>query len=306
MQQRTIFVWIIPILLLIGGAIGVSLYYGRLSPEGVPPTGGQRVSSPIDISFTLSGRTVTLASGYAEAPVAPGSASKEIFRVFGEPTIVDLEGDGDNDAIFMLTQDAGGSGTFFYVVAAVNDAGTYVGTNALFLGDRIAPQGITIDRGVPVVNFAERKSGESYAVAPSVGKSIWVRFDPKSKEIGEAVKNFEGEADAKTMTLTMKSWTWVSATEEGITSTPKQSDRFTLTFKDGQVSVTTDCNGMGGTYTAEGNKLTFGPMMSTLMYCEGSQEGEFGSMLGKVRAYAFTGKGTLELSYGTSGIAVFR
>jgi heat shock protein HslJ len=40
-----------------------------------------------------------------------------------------------------------------------------------------------------------------------------------------------------------------------------------LSFDNGQASGTGSCNGFGGDYTLSGNKLTFGPLMSTMMAC---------------------------------------
>jgi hypothetical protein len=37
------------------------------------------------------------------------------------------------------------------------------------LGDRIAPQNISINNGLIVVNYAERKSGEPMSAQPSIG-----------------------------------------------------------------------------------------------------------------------------------------
>ena len=41
----------------------------------------------------------------------------------------------------------------------------------------------------------------------------------------------------------------------------------TLDFADGRVSVRNACNGIGGSYTLDGDTLTFGPMMGTMMAC---------------------------------------
>ncbi|MBV6397049.1 MAG: hypothetical protein HFACDABA_02653 [Anaerolineales bacterium] len=41
-----------------------------------------------------------------------------------------------------------------------------------------------------------------------------------------------------------------------------------LTFADGQLNGNVGCNGFGGGYESKGNTLTFGPLFSTLMYCE--------------------------------------
>jgi heat shock protein HslJ len=42
-----------------------------------------------------------------------------------------------------------------------------------------------------------------------------------------------------------------------------------IEFKDGQVNGNVGCNGFGGDYKVDGNNLTFGPIVSTLMFCEG-------------------------------------
>jgi hypothetical protein len=168
---------------------------------------GQTVNIPknnsLNFTFTISGRDYTLINGKAEKEVAldstgslqAGSVSKEIVRVFGEPVVGDLNGDGVNDEVMYLTQETGGSGTFFYVVEAINQGGVYKGTNAMFLGDRIAPQNINIINGRAVANFAERKAGEPFTTQPSVGKSVWIYYDAKLGEIGEWVKDFEGESN---------------------------------------------------------------------------------------------------------------
>ena len=91
-------------------------------------------------------------------------------------------------------------------------------------------------------------------------------------------------------TLTMKTWEWVKTTYNNDTEiSPRIVKKFALTFMDGnRFSAKTDCNTVGGEYTVEGNKITFGKMFSTKMYCEGSQEGDFTKMLEGVAGYQFT------------------
>jgi len=38
---------------------------------------------------------------------------------------------------------------------------------------------------------------------------------------------------------------------------------------DGRMSGNVGCNGFGGDYTVKGNQIEFGPVMSTMMFCEG-------------------------------------
>lgn len=163
---------------------------------------GVAVNDPLNLTYTLQVEPFTLVNGKWEQELAvdsasspqAGSASKEVRGVFGYPVYGDVDQDGDEDGVMFLVQNTGGSGTFFYLVVAIRDKGVYKGTNAMFLGDRIAPQNINFQDGRAVANFAERKAGEPMTTPPSVGRSVWVHYDAKSGEIGEWVKDFEGES----------------------------------------------------------------------------------------------------------------
>jgi heat shock protein HslJ len=270
--------------------------------------------SPLDATYIIDGKPVTLVNGTSEVQAVPESASKITTRYFGNDVSLDLDADGREDKVFLLTRETGGSGVFFYVAAALNTENGYVGSQALFLGDRIAPQTTEVSRdpshkNVIVVNYADRAPGEPMTALPSVGKSIWLKLDPLTMQFGEVVQGFEGEADPSRMKLDMQKWTWISTVyNNDMTSIPKKEKAFTITFKDdGTFSATTDCNGVGGNYTVKGNQISFGEMMSTLMYCEGSQESEFTKMLGEVQGYHFTSKGELVLDLKfDSGSFIFR
>lgn len=157
-----------------------------------------RVSSkPIgykDATYKVEGKSVTLKNGISEVSIQD-SSSKVITRYFGNHVEYDFDKDGRQDIAFLLTQNTGGSGTFYYAVVALNKESGYVGGDATIIGDRIAPQTTEInDRGFIVVNYADRKYGESFAVPPSVGKTLWLKFDPANMQLGEVVQNFEGES----------------------------------------------------------------------------------------------------------------
>lgn len=155
-------------------------------------------------SYIIEGQSVTLNNGFSETESSPGSATKTSTRYFGNELIHDLNNDGHEDVVFLLTQKHGGSGTFFYVVAALNTPAGYIGSHAFLLGDRIAPQSISIDEGltsqgtrrenVIVVNFATRGPNEPFTAVPSIGKSVWIKLDPTTMQFGEVAQNFEGES----------------------------------------------------------------------------------------------------------------
>ena len=210
-----------------------------------------------------------------------------------------MNGDGRPDVVFLLTQEPGGSGTFFYVVAALRNEAGYQGTNGILLGDRIAPQNIAIENGRIVVNYADRKPDEPMTTRPSVGVS---RF----------FKVLEGKlvADEAVSQITNRKWVWEQTQmNDGTVTTPKQPDAFTITFLDnGQVQGTTDCNSFSGTYKVNGPSIEFGPFASTMMACEGSQEAEFMKSLGEVDQFLYVEKEdklALMIKY-NSGSMVFK
>ncbi len=191
---------LIVLLLIIGTFIFARLYSSKEEKLNTQTD----LQSYKNATYIVDGKSITLTDGFSEVEAAPGSASKITTRYFGNEVTHDLNDDGRDDVVFLLTQETGGSGTFFYVVAALNTPTTgYKGSNAFFLGDRIAPQTTEIDEGktangtnrknVIVVNYAVRLPGQSLAEKPSVGKSVWLKLDPATMQFGEVAQNFEGE-----------------------------------------------------------------------------------------------------------------
>lgn len=264
--------------------------------------------------YVIEERRVKLEDGFAETEAAPGSASKITTRYFGNELATDLNGDSRKDVVFLLTQETGGSGTFYYVVAALSVEGGYVGSEAYLLGDRIAPQTVELSRNpnhenVIVVNYADRAPGEPMTVQPTVGKSVLLKLDPNALQFGVVEQDFEGEVDPSRMSLTMKDWTWISALyNDGRSVEPRESGRFTLSFTDnGRFSATTDCNGVSGSYSADESSISFGGIAMTKMFCEDSQETDFLQLLEGAQLYHFTSRGELvfDLKF-DSGTAMFR
>lgn len=290
--------------------LGVLIYKSTMIKNSTP-NNNQAQANIHDGTYLIAGQNVTLKNGISEVEAAPGSASKVITRYFGNDLRYDANNDGVLDDVFLLTQSTGGSGLFYYVVALTHTATGDFGSDGVLLGDRISPQTINLDetngkKNVIVVNYADRKAEEGFAVAPSVGKSIWLKLDTTTMKWGEVVQNFEGEADTAKMSLSMKNWQWVStAYNDGKKVTPRTEKKFVLTFKsDKTFSATTDCNGVGGEYAVIGNKITFTKMISTMMYCEGSQEADFTKMISEAQSYFFTAKGelVLDLKFDTGSV----
>ncbi|MES2471101.1 MAG: META domain-containing protein [Patescibacteria group bacterium] len=304
--MKKLLTWIVIIIVLLIAGFYVLNSYIYNEKQGDQPS----AASHKDATYVIDGKVVTLKQGVSETEAAPGSASKIVTRYYGNEVKADFDNDGREDVAFLLTQQTGGSGVFYYVVAALNKENGYIGSQGLLLGDRIAPQTTELnDSKLIVVNYADRKAGEDFSVQPSVSKSLQLFLDTTSMQFGEVQKDFEGEADPLKMTLGMKSWRWINVTYgDGTSIKPKQALAFTLDFNsDGTFSATTDCNRLAGKFVAKDGAIKFSEMISTKMFCEGSQEADFQKVLERAAGYMFTSKGELVLDLERdSGSAVFK
>ena len=236
------------------------------------------------------------------------------LQFFGNELVTDINDDGRDDVVFLVTYTPGGSGTFFYAVAALKTDTGYVGSDGYLLGDRIAPQTIELSQNpnhnnVIVINYADRKVDESMVTPPSMGKSVYLKLDTDAMQWGIVEPDFSGEADPRAMSLTMKPWVWQQALyNDGREIRPLRPDLFTITFmSDKTVSVGTDCNSAGANYELNDNQITFSSFRSTMMYCENSQEAEFLKLLENTQSYHFSNRGELILDLKfDSGTVMFR
>jgi len=131
-------------------------------------------------TYFIDNQPITLVNGVSETELAPGSTSKQVTRFLGNQVEIDLNADGLLDSAFLLQQENGGSGIFYYVVAAIKTENGYLGTNAMFIGDRIAPQSTNIDPNNSsqfIVNYADRNANEPMSSIPTIGVSKTFKFE---------------------------------------------------------------------------------------------------------------------------------
>lgn len=142
-------------------------------------------ANPMNATFNIDGQEITLENGLAQERIA--GATFKNTRIWGEGAVGDINNDGADDYAFLITQDSGGSGNFFYVAAAFNAGQGYLGTNAILLGDRIAPQNISVTGGLILVNYADRLPGEPMTAQPSQGASAY--FELKAGNLVQVYPN---------------------------------------------------------------------------------------------------------------------
>lgn len=138
-----------------------------------------------DAGFIIEGQLVHLENSAA--------------KYFGNEIKTDLDGDGDEDVAFIITHEPGGSGTFFYAVAALKTPQGYAGSDGYLLGDRIAPQNTLLSQNprhqrVVVFNYADRSIGQPLTEQPSENKSVYLKIDPITVQWAIVEPDFEGES----------------------------------------------------------------------------------------------------------------
>ena len=161
--------------------LAIVFYFGAQNPPA--PVSIKEVTTTTftpsgakDTTYMIEGQSVKLSGGIARLKVSPGSASVMTIKVFSEPTLGDVNGDGQNDAALILMQEGSGSGTFYYLAVAYSSTTGIIGTNALLLGDRISPQTLEIRNNEIIANYATRKSDEPMTASPAQGVSLHARL----------------------------------------------------------------------------------------------------------------------------------
>jgi hypothetical protein len=119
-----------------------------------------------------SAGTAQLTDGLFEEPAAPGSASMTRIQLGAIQAFGDINSDGLKDAAVTLTVDPDGSGTFSYLAVVLDQNGTLQALPAVFLGDRIAVQSLSIQPGQVVVELLTRAEGEPMSAEPTVAGTL--------------------------------------------------------------------------------------------------------------------------------------
>lgn len=135
----------------------------------IPEVIAQKANSTKDITFTIEWEKITLNNGIAKT-------KQSTTRYFWNEVSGDFNNDGNQDTAFLVTQETGWSGTFYYVVVALKTQNGYISTNAVFLWDRIAPQTSNYMDGKIIVNYATRSEKDPMTSSPNIGVSKYLKI----------------------------------------------------------------------------------------------------------------------------------
>jgi heat shock protein HslJ len=222
--------------------------------------------------WTASG-TAVLTDGKYEESIVPGSATK-IVVILSDRMAFGYASDGQPLAAIILITDPGGSGTFYYLSAVVQQNGKPVNVATTLLGDRVKINSLAVEGGEIVVDMVTQGPDDPFCCPTQrVVQKYALRGDQLLQTSLEGTLwkldgylNSQGE--------------WVSVLPgTGVTAK----------FDAGQVGGSAGCNQYFGGYELSGNSLTFGVIAVTEMYCAPEalmdQESEYLAALESAASY---------------------
>ena len=136
---------------------------------------------PYNHAYMIDKEKVVLKNGHAREMI-PGTTAIIITELIRRPVHVDLDGDGQEEAVVLLMQHTGGSGTFYYLAAASKQGII----DAAYLGDRIKTRPLEVAGDMVIVNYLDRESSQPMSSSPRIEKSVSFRLSANALLPAEA------------------------------------------------------------------------------------------------------------------------
>jgi heat shock protein HslJ len=196
----------------------------------------------------------------------------------------DLDGDGLDDAAVILWWQSGGSGTFKYLAAVLDDDGAPRQAGIEPLGDRVKIESLSVSEGQILLESITHGPDDPMC-CPTQKAALTYRFGGE-----QLVKVLEETTDAEApVALEGTQWTLVSyVNSQGETVYVLPGTEITTKSTADQIAGGAGCNNYFASYQVEGNNLTIGQIGSTVMACEpevNEQETQYLAALKSVASY---------------------
>lgn len=109
---------------------------------------------PIDATYLIDSQPVALNRGVGlRSPVAGQALNAQRIRVLGRPLFDDLDKDGDDDAVLLLSLDSAGQSPRYFIGSALRSKSGFVDGNSLYLGDGISQPTLTLSHGALTASY---------------------------------------------------------------------------------------------------------------------------------------------------------
>ena len=240
---------------------------------------------------------ITLKDGYYEGePYGEDDPSRPIVRyIEGQELFSDLDDDGDEDAIVFLLESGGGTASFTYVAAQLNQDGEPLDAGAVMVEDRTQFRAAAIEDGQLILDVTTRGPGD-VDCCPS--HKIRRTYTLEGGKLVDVTNDDQELVRISGDDLNGTNWKLSEMDGEEVLL---ETD-VTIRFQDGEISGSGGCNTYRSSFTLSDDNpylITLSPILSTKMACPDpilSQETTYFTALDNVSIWGYS-FGQLVFSY---------
>jgi hypothetical protein len=243
--------------------------------------------------------TITLVDGKWEGkPSATGGAARPRVDLVRDLRLAaDLDADGREEAVVLLSESTGGSGVLVDLAVTARDGDALRNLATVFLGDRVQVRDVRLVGATLVVDLVQAGPGDA-ACCP--GEMVTRLFSLRQDRLDEIPSS---AAPARLSLEALVGIEWILRRWSPSEAAPAQPE-VTLSYRDGRLSGRAGCNGYFAAVTARApGGIAVGPAGSTRMACPPdvmAVETRFLGILARVDRFSFLA-GQLALSYDQDG-----
>ena len=139
-----------------------------VDPTDVPALDTNALANATYQTDVTDDGTLTLTDGVYSAPTAPGAASLVFVTSGWAPVFGDFNGDNITDAAVILVANTGGSGTFYYLHAVLNQGGVPQNVAYTLLGDRVVLNAVEIAPDGTIAVAMKRQGDDDPMCCPTL------------------------------------------------------------------------------------------------------------------------------------------
>jgi hypothetical protein len=191
------------------------------------------------------GGTFTLKDGRWEGePYMPGAAARPFvslapsFRVTG-----DLDGDGAEEAVVVLAESSGGSGTFEYLAVVKRTASGIENMATAALGDRVKIRSARVEKGTLLVSVVRVGEDDPMCCPGELADLGWTLAGSRLEAVALSAPTSRFSLDTLAGTKSvLRGWDFDEAAPD--------EPEVTLNYEDGRFAGSSGCNRYSGSATA--------------------------------------------------------
>jgi heat shock protein HslJ len=204
----------------------------------------------------------------------------------------DVNGDGRDEAVVLLAESSGGSGSYLYIAAVGRRDDGLVNLGTALVGDRVQVRALRIGADQVELDVVQAGPRDAACCPTQKATRAWQLRPEGLVELAARICGTLSAADLESVTWVLTHMTW----NEPVPEDPEVS----IEFSDGQVSGSAGCNRyLGGVAESSPGQISVGALSATRMVCPGDVmelETRYLAALANVQSYSFLA-GQLALTF---------